>query len=306
MNTFLRIAKIICVLVLVCLPCIVSSQSKSNENWWEDNTLVVTSYSPPPQNILNVNQARSWSRREALENVQHQMIEKIKDIYITADMTVGAGIASGEIEESRLVELVKGTKIFSEEFGMDNSCTIVMKIPVYGGADSVASLILKPVEKEDFPEPTFKTKTKGNYTGLIIDCGDLELDPVLAPTIQNADKKSIYSYNNLEYEKVVANGMIAYAKEDKPEKDGKTLLLTLGKLNLNNFIFSNAYAAKNNKSRAGDNPLVIKAKVVTDGNSTPVISVSDANRILSENQATHFLDEGSVVFTGYRIGGVRA
>ena len=306
MNTFLKITKVIFTLMLVCLPCVVSSQSDSSENWWEDNTLIVTVYSPPPQNIFNIGQARAWSRREALEEARRQLIEKIKDIHITADMTVSDGIASGDIEEDRIVELVKNTKIFSEKFGMDNSCTIVMKIPVYGGADSVASLILKPVDKEDFLKPTVTTKAKGNYTGLIIDCGDLELDPVLAPTIQNADKQSIYSYNNLEYEKVVANGMIAYAKEDKEQSDNKPLLLTLGKLNLNNFIFNTACAAKNNKSRAGDNPLIIKAKVVSDGNSTPVISISDADKILTENQASHFLDEGAVVFTGHRIGGVRA
>ncbi|MBR6712366.1 MAG: hypothetical protein IKI76_05145 [Selenomonadaceae bacterium] len=298
MKTLSRITKIICFLVLMSLPCMVSSQGESND-WWEDDTLTATGYSLAPKNISNAAQARTWSRREALEKARNQMTELIKDINVAAGMTVRAGLASGAIDAERLDNLVRDAKILSERYGTDNSCTIVLTVPVYGGGDSVAGLTFKPVEKEDFLKPTVKSKAKGNYTGLIIDCGDLELEPVLAPVIRQADNQSVYSYNNLDYDKVIANGMIDYAREDKP--NDKKPLLNVGKI-----FFNSACAAKNKKSRAGDNPLVIKAKVISDGNSTPVISVSDANKILTENEASHFLDEGSVVFTGYRVGGVRA
>ena len=298
----LRFTKIVCFLMLMCLPCMVNSQSESNEDWWEDNAIVVEGHGIPPENISNMPQARAWARRAALEEARDKLAAKIKDICITADMTISEELASGEIDEEQFDNFVRDAEIKSERYGTDNSCIIVMTVPIYGGGDSVASLIFKPVEKKDFPKPTkSKNKAKGNYTGLIIDCGDLELNPVLAPSIHNTDNQSIYSYDNLDYEKVIANGMISYVKEDKQQSDDKPLLLTLGKLNLSNF----ACAAKNNKSRAGDNPLVVKAKVVSDDNSTPVISVSDADKILIENQASHFLDEGSVVFVSHRVGGVR-
>ncbi|MBD3879526.1 MAG: hypothetical protein SR1Q5_07565 [Quinella sp. 1Q5] len=299
MKTLSRITKVICFFVLITLPCMVSSQGESND-WWEDDTLTATGYSLPPKTISNAAQARTWSRRAALEKARNQMIELIKNINVTADMTVRASLASGAIDAERLDNLVRDAKILSERYGTDNSCTIVLTVPVYGGGDSVAGLTFKPVEKKDFLKPTVKSKAKGNYTGLIIDCGDLELEPVLAPVIRQADNQSVYSYSNLDYDKVIANGMIDYAKEDKPKDDKKTLL------NVSNLFFNSACAAKNKKSRAGDNPLVIKAKVISDGNSTPVISISDANKILTENEASHFLDEGAVVFTGYRVGGVRA
>lgn len=300
MKTLSRITKVICFLVLITLPCMVSSQGESSDTWWEDNTLTATGYSLAPKNISNAAQARTWSRREALEKARNQMTELIKGINVTADMTVRAGLESGAIDAERLDNLIRDAKILSERYGTDNSCTIVITVPIYGGGDSVAGLTFKPVKKKDFLKPTVKSKAKGNYTGLIIDCGDLELEPVLAPVIRQADNQSVYSYSNLDYDKVIANGMIDYAKEDKPANDKKTLL------NVENFFFNSACAAKNKKSRAGDNPLVIKAKVISDGNSTPVISISDANKILTENEASHFLDEGAVVFTGYRVGGVRA
>lgn len=297
MKTLSRITKVICFLVLMSLPCM--SQGESND-WWEDNSLTATGYSLAPKNISNAAQARTWSRREALEKARNQMTELIKGINVSSSMTVRAGLESGAIDEEGLDNLIRDAKILSERYGTDNSCTIVLTVPVYGGGDSVAGLTFKPVEKKDFLKPTVKSKAKGNYTGLIIDCGDLELEPVLAPVIRQADNQSVYSYNNLDYDKVIANGMIDYAKEDKPATDKKALL-GVGKI-----FFNSACAATNKKSRAGDNPLVIKAKVISDGNSTPVISVSDANKILTENEASHFLDEGAVVFTGYRVGGVRA
>ena len=48
--------------------------------------------------------------------------------------------------------------------------------------------------------------------------------------------------------------------------------------------------------RAGDNPLVVKAKAVENFNSNPVLEVPDSNRVLIENHATKFLPEMKVVF----------
>ncbi|MBQ3452499.1 MAG: hypothetical protein IJG32_09560, partial [Selenomonadaceae bacterium] len=63
--------------------------------------------------------------------------------------------------------------------------------------------------------------------------------------------------------------------------------------------------ADKNLLRAGANPLIIKAESLGDDNSCPVISAEDADKILVENLSTHFLDEGSVVFTSNRIRGMR-
>ena len=53
---------------------------------------------------------------------------------------------------------------------------------------------------------------------------------------------------------------------------------------------------KDGVDRAGQKPLVIKAVMLEDNNSNPVVSAKDADKILRENQISHFLDEGAVVF----------
>lgn len=106
----------------------------------------------------------------------------------------------------------------------------------------------------------------GGYTGLIVDCRGFALRPVMSPVIKNAEGTPIYGYKNLDYDKVVSNGMAGYTSD-----------IT-------------------NAARAGSHPLVVKAIAVADHNGNPVLSVADANRVLIENGATGFLDSARVVF----------
>ena len=87
----------------------------------------------------------------------------------------------------------------------------------------------------------------------------------MSPVIKNDLGQPIYGYKNLDYDKVVTNGMAGYTSD-----------------------LSRA-------ARAGSNPLVVRA-VRLDGGVNPVLSTADANRVLIENGATGFLDKTNVVF----------
>ena len=106
----------------------------------------------------------------------------------------------------------------------------------------------------------------GGFTGLVVDCRGLGLKPVMSPVIKNAEGTPIYGYKNLDYDKVVSEGMAAYTSN--PEK----------------------------LTRAGSNPLVVKAVSLENHNGNPVISVADANRVLMENGKSGFLENLKVVF----------
>ena len=109
-------------------------------------------------------------------------------------------------------------------------------------------------------------KAIGKFTGLIVDCRGLGLKPVMSPVIKNANGRPIYGYKNLDYDKVIEKGMASYARN------------------------------MSEASRAGRNPLIVRALDVENHGGTPVLSVADANRVLIENGATHFLDDTNVVF----------
>lgn len=247
-------------------------------NWWESEMLIATGYGVAPENEKIDRRTKALAKRTAVLDAYRNLATQAGSIRITREK---------KMLRSEVDALIKGAEVMSEDYDEHGNCTVVMRIPIYGVTNSVAKIAFKLVKKENFLKPAEDVTAEGNYTGLIIDCGDAELNPVLSPVIRNEDNQSIYSYNNLDYEKVISKGMIGY--ESKSE---------------NPILLSKAEAAKDT-SRAGSNPLVIKAVNVGDGNTCPVISATDSDKILAENGVSHFLNEGAVVFTSNRIRGIR-
>ena len=112
----------------------------------------------------------------------------------------------------------------------------------------------------------YASAAEGDYTGLIVDCRGLDLQPVMSPVIKNENGTKIYGHKNLDIDKIIAQGVADYIKDPA------------------------------NVERAGVNPLVVRAVRVDDFNSNPVVSLVDSNRILIENHVTRFLQDYKVVF----------
>ena len=297
-----QMAQIICFVICLCLPCISNAA-----NWWDNDKLIAKGFGRPKKSVDNPYQAKFTAHQAALMDAYRQLAEQAKEINITATKTIGSEIESGGIRKSKINAVIKGAEVLSEEFDAENNCIIVVSVPIYGVTDSISKVVFKPVDKENFPRPNSYKIAAGNYTGLIIDCGDSDLKPVLSPVIRNAANISVYSYSNLDYDKVIAGGVVTYAVKDTPSVlKTSAKFLSYSALIDRKLLLVTAQTSEKNIARAGNNPLIIKAEGMSDDNTCPVISTEDADKILSENQASHFLDEGAVVFTSYRVGGLRA
>ena len=97
----------------------------------------------------------------------------------------------------------------------------------------------------------------------------MNINPVMSPVIKNADGTKIYGHQNLDYDKIIINGMASYSAD--------------------------AYD-QTSQQRAGSNPLVVKAERLDDFNANPVVSVADADKILAANAHDKFLNNCAVVF----------
>lgn len=120
---------------------------------------------------------------------------------------------------------------------------------------------VNPDKPEQNPMPT----AVGIYTGVIIDCQGLGLQPAMAPAVFTANRKVVYGAENFSHEDVISKGYVGYAN-----------------------------STTSGVERAGSNPLVIKATNV-EGSCSPIISEADAAKILQENKVTGFLNKGNVV-----------
>ena len=125
-----------------------------------------------------------------------------------------------------------------------------------------ASVESKITVEINAPEPE---KDK-NYTGIIVDCRGLGLQRAMSPVIKNPEGVIIYGDKNIDPDKIVDIGMAGYATSMKDVE------------------------------RAGKNPLIVKAISVANFKCNPVISMSDAEKVLIANSVDNFLDEANVVF----------
>ncbi len=114
------------------------------------------------------------------------------------------------------------------------------------------------------------------YTGVVIDAKGTVLSRTFCPVIYDTNGRAIYGVKNVSADYAIKNGVVEYAEgADRWQQVG------LG------------------NSRAGSNPLVIKAVGIRERNVYKVdvvITPEDADKILIENQRSGFLSRYAVVF----------
>lgn len=249
---------------------------------WTENKVTAIGTGVAPSNALNAAQARMLARRAAIVDGYRNLAETVKGVNIDGETTIEMNMVTNDTVTSKVTAFIQGARIVSERATADGGYEVTLEVPMFGVSNSLAGAVMqKPAEKEAFPavsslagslasDPTAyasaTVQKEGNYTGLIVDCRGLGLQPVMSPVIKNASLQPIYGYKNLDYDVVVAKGMAGYATD------------------------------MSKASRAGARPLVVKPVRLDGHNANPVLSNADADKVLVENAATHFLDQTNVVF----------
>ena len=227
--------------------------------WWNHKNITVN------DNAVKTNATAEAShdelKRKAIEKARPKLIESLTGIRISAKNIVSK-------EQATSVAAI--AKPLEEQIDPNGSIQIAFGVPVYGD-DSLAKFIFQEKAKRSFIEPSKPSqKIEGDYTSLIIDCTKWEdsnkdyLNPVMIPEIKDDAGRGIYGGENIDYDIAVNKGYVQYASDIK-------------------------------HSEAGDKPLIIQAIGIADELGNPVISIEDADKILSENKAAHFLDNASVI-----------
>ena len=252
---------------------------------WDDGTITVVGMGIAPARTTNQAQARYLARRAAIVDGYRQMAESVNGVNVDSETTVENMMVLSDVTKTKVSAVIRGAKVISERSTPDGGYEVTMQIPLFGLSDSLASAVLPaPATKEAFPAPATgitpsipsnapsyaasapSGKAIGGYTGVIIDCRGLGLQPAMSAVIKNEKGQPIYGYKNLDYDMVISKGMLSYATDP------------------------------GNAPRAGSNPLYLKAIRLDNHNGNAVLSMEDANRLLIENGATGFLDRTAVVF----------
>lgn len=228
------------------------------------------------------------ARRAAIVDGYRNLAEVMGGVQIDDETLVSEAMAKSDVIKTNVSAVVKGARILEEGKMTDGNYYVKMSLPLFGAQSSVAAAVLPETMKNipfEAPEKvtrkstvlskeTFKEVKGLKYSGIVVDCRGLGLDCTFAPQILDTNGRGVYGIENIDQDFAVSKGMVEYSKEMDFATSGK--------------------------SRAGSNPLVIKANAVKGGtNSTnlvnAVLTVEDADRVLLAIQNSKSILEGAAV-----------
>jgi hypothetical protein len=252
-----------------------TSKSQAVTNWGNENTSYIEVVGV---GLNGFGANRQLAKRAAVVDAYRNLAEATQGVQVDADTTVEKLTLQNDTIRTHVSALIRGARIISEGLNGDGSYYVKMRMPLFGN-EGLAGAVLPGVTASApaaFPAAgsAYEGKITGAYTGLVIDARGLGLEPTYAPVVYDENGRGIYGIKNIDGDYAISHGMVEYAHEQD---------LTTG------------------NTRAGLNPLVVKAvkaKLGANGVTkvSAVISASDADQILKENERAGFLNKYAVVF----------
>ena len=290
MNRLMKVFGLLSMVTMLLIASMATVLAAEHVDW-NANVIRATGGGVAPASARTMAQARMMARRAAITDAYRQLAEYVGGVNVDSETTVDMAAVQSDVIRTKVQATIRGARIVSEGQTSDGGYEVTMEVPMFGVRSIAGAVMARPERIEAFPAPVASVdpspvlttgsaesskgssaapapsgRAIGGFTGLIVDCRGMDLNPVMSPVIYNENGQPIYGYKNLDYDKVVANGMAGYAKTMEQAR------------------------------RAGSNPLIVKAVSLKRHNSFPVLSNADANRVLIENGASQFLDKTNVVF----------
>lgn len=220
--------------------------------------------------LMNSNSITGY--RAAKVDAMRNALEEVQGVNIDSDTTVRDSVTASDLVRTRVNGMIKGAKVV-KKYRDEDGYHVIIEMPVYGVQSLAAAVIPEttapPVAFAPAttyaPAPQIPVST-GPYTGLIVDCTGLGLETAMAAGIFTPDNQMVYGKDNFTHEDIINRGYVGYAR-----------------------------SLTNGVARAGSNPLIIRAQGIKQF-VNPIVSNTDAARIMVENQQTGFLEKGNVVF----------
>ncbi|MBP2634884.1 MAG: hypothetical protein H6Q72_791 [Firmicutes bacterium] len=242
---------------------------------WDKRTIEAVGYGLPSSLSKSPAHAQLMARRAAIADAYRNLLEAIQGVKVDSETTVQNFETVNDTVKVKISGLVSGARIVTEQPLADGSYQVTMSVNLYGRS-SLSEIIAdttKSAGQQPLPDPSlaYIPKALPAYTGLVIDTTGLPLVRAMSPVIYDETGRPIYGHTNLIPDYVVSKGMVDYMCTPEDLRD-----LDLG------------------QSRAGINPISVKAIGLRDHNVNIVISQADADLILAANAQANFLPKATV------------
>ena len=241
-------------------------------------------FAGPLEGGVDVAVSSAGSRQVQLSEKRAQLRDALAKVQLDSKMTVTEALLTDEAMQKGIDLLADKAVIASGQDGAQS-----FQVPLYGSAESVAGVVFDDWnEKKPFPAPISQVKPAGmefmekvetsvgttkpvvgnthkdGCTGVIIDCRELKVTPMMKANVENDWGHIVYSWHNFDYKDLCKQSVISYVA------DGEAPV------------------------RAGERPITVKGLSITE-NGNIMLRTEDSNRILILNNNTGFLQKMNVV-----------
>lgn len=214
-----------------------------------------------PDNMSNAAQAKVLAREGAIVDARAKMLEYIKGVHITKDVTVVNAMANSKVKQE-LEGFINGTYVVkgSEEWS-EGIYTVTMRKDI----DEFNRVFYEEQSTEFATDPAVKDTA---YTGLVIDARNVDLNPQVMFRIEAESGQVVYDNTKALFEPAVDKGLVGFA----PSIERASKL-----------------------QRVGDNPMIVEAIAVGGEDGTVVVvSNQDAARMNRELESTKVFRQANV------------
>lgn len=259
------------------------------------------------EGIGGAGQTMSNGYRAATADAYRLIAEEVHGVQIDSDTTVENSILTSDIIKTKVKGAIKGAKVVSRSVDGNGYYHVVMELPVYGGANSLAAAVLPQVPQQGFLPPSDiipvdkidGVALKPESTGTNAAAPTVPATQV--PAVNQATVGNLYGATG-QYTGLIVDcsGMgLQTAMAPAVFTEGRKVVYGLENFShdqvINRGYVGYSKSLTSGVERAGSNPMIVKAESI-DKFCSPVVSKEDAAKILAENQMNGFLSTGNVVF----------
>lgn len=242
---------------------------------WERRVVTASGIGAPNPNMPNMAAKRAGAINAAKMYAVRDLVATIKGMYLSSESNVENYMTTSDVVKTQVEGIAKAYRMVGKpKYFEDGSVEVTVEMSIDG---DLSALIMKeqpfdgsaPVGEADYKLSDIVPDQPDVYTGLIIDCSEVQLRPALSPKVLSKSGAEIYGSANVSRDFAVQQGMLGYLKDIEKAKA---------------------------TSRVQNNPYIIKAVGVQGTNKADiVISDEDAAKVKELAANLNFLRECRVI-----------